>query len=235
MTRSRIETYLHSIEPSEKARGLSGSGLGELCAEIAGVSGAGVMLMAEGVHRGCLSASDPTMAVVENLQFTLGEGPCIDAYTTGRAVIEPDLATITGTRWPMFSGPAVAAGVRAVFAFPLLIQDICVGALDLYNTTTGALDDGQLSEAHAAAAMVAEVVLTLQRDMATGDLPEAFNVATEARAVVYQAAGMTAVQMGISVDEALVLLRASAFTAGRPVNDLARDITERTIRLGQGG
>jgi GAF domain-containing protein len=231
MTPSRIEAYLHSIDPSSKAAGLSGSGLGELCAEITGVTGAGIMLMAEGDHRGCLSASDPTMAVIENLQFTLGEGPCIDAFATGRAVQEPDLAAVTTTRWPLFTGPAVEAGVEAVFAFPLLIAGTCVGALDLYNATPGPLDDGQLAEAGNVATMVAEVVLTLQNDTATGELPEAFKAATKARAVVYQAAGMTAVQLDISVDDALVRLRGNAFAVGRPVNDLARDVTERTLRL----
>jgi GAF domain-containing protein len=228
---SRIETYLHSIEPSDKDRGRSGSGLGELCAEVVGVTGAGVMLMAEGDHRGCLSASDHAMAVMEDQQFTLGEGPCIDAFNTERPVLEPDLDAISGSRWPMFAGPAVEAGVQAVFAFPLLIEGTCLGALDLYNDTPGMLDEPQLSEARAAATMVAEVVLTLQSDTETGEVPQAFQAATKARAVVYQAAGMTSVQLDISVEEALARLRADAFATGRPVNDLAVDIRDHTRRL----
>jgi len=229
---SRIETYLHSIEPSDKARGRSGSGLGELCAEVVGVTGAGVMLMTEGDHRGCLSASNEAMAVMEDMQYTLGQGPCIDAFNTGLPVFEPDLGAIRGSRWPMFVGPAIDSGVHAVFAFPLLIQGTCLGALDLYNDTPGMLDDAQHAEAMNAATMVAEVVLTLQSDTETGDLPDAFKAATKARAVVYQAAGMTAVQLDISVEDAVVRLRADAFAAGRPVNDLALDIKNRTLKLG---
>jgi GAF domain-containing protein len=231
MTPNRIETYLHGIEPSDKARGRSGSGLGELCAEIVGVTGAGVMLMTEGEHRGCLSASNEAMAVMEDTQYTSGEGPCIDAFNTGLPVCEPDLDVISASRWPLFAGPAVEAGVKAVFAFPLLIEDTCLGALDLYNNRRGMLDEAQVAEAGATATMVAEVVLTLQADTETGDLSDAYKAATKARAVVYQAAGMTAVQLNISVEDALVRLRADAFAMGRPVNDLALDIKQRTFKL----
>jgi GAF domain-containing protein len=131
----------------------------------------------------------------------------------------------------MFAGPAVEAGVQAIFAFPLLIQGTCLGALDLYNDTPGMLDDAQRSEAQTTARMVAEVVLTLQYDTETGDVSEAFKAATKARAVVYQAAGMTSVQLGISVGDALVRLRTDAFAAGRPVNDLALDIRDRNLKL----
>ncbi len=128
MTSSRIEEYLHSIELSEAARGRSASELGELCAEVVGVTGAGVMLMTGGEHRGCISASDEALAIMENLQFTLGEGPCIDASNTGRPVLEADLGAAGFSRWPMFTGPAVEAGIRAVFAFPLLVQGACLGS-----------------------------------------------------------------------------------------------------------
>jgi GAF domain-containing protein len=231
MSPHRIETYLHSIKPSVKTRGRSGGELGELCAETVGVTGAGVMLMTEGDHRGCLSASDEAMAGMEDKQFTLGEGPCVDAFHTGQPVLEPDLDAIAATRWPMFAEPAIEAGVRAVFAFPLLIQDICLGALDLYNDTPGMLDDAQFAEAQTTAVMVAQVVLTLQSDTETGEVPEAFKMATKARAVVYQAAGITAAQLDITIEDALVRLRAAAYSSGRPVNDLALDIRNHTHKL----
>lgn len=69
-------------------------------------------------HHGSLGSSNEVSDLVEELQFTLGEGPCVDAYDTGRPVSEPDLADPTALRWAAFSAPALDAGVRAVFAFP---------------------------------------------------------------------------------------------------------------------
>jgi hypothetical protein len=79
--------------------------------------------------------------------------------------------------------------------------------------------------------MVAQVVLTLQSDTETGEVPEAFKMATKARAVVYQAAGITAAQLDITIEDALVRLRAAAYSSGRPVNDLALDIRNHTHKL----
>ena len=62
------------------------------CPGLAGVTGAGIMLMSGEVHRGTLSASDEVSRLMEELQYTLGEGPCVDAFRQDRVVAEPDLA-----------------------------------------------------------------------------------------------------------------------------------------------
>jgi hypothetical protein len=70
--------------------------------------------------------------VVEELQFTLGEGPCIDTFTSGAPVLEPHLRDPDQVRWHEFSGPALAAGVEAILGFPLVVGGVLLGALDLY-------------------------------------------------------------------------------------------------------
>jgi GAF domain-containing protein len=229
MSTDPIRDYLHDVEPSGNARGRLGSSLAELCADVVGVTGAGIMLMIDGDHHGCLSASGATMETIENLQFTLGEGPCIDAFRSREAVIEPDLAHTS--RWSLFSAPALDAGMAAVYAFPLLTTHGCVGAIDLYNSEPGDLQTGQLAEAHAIAGVVSDVILNLQADAESGEIPEAFATAIKARAVVHQAAGMTAAQLDVPVVDALVCLRAHAFALGQPVNDIAAQIVDRTLRL----
>ena len=101
------------------------------------MSGAGIMLMTGDVARGSLCSSNPVSALIEDLQFTLGEGPCIDAYHEERPVLEPDLADPDHARWMAFSPPAVDAGVRAVFGFPVQIGVIRLGALNLYSDRPG--------------------------------------------------------------------------------------------------
>jgi GAF domain-containing protein len=227
----RVREYLLGFDSAEERVGALGSGLSELCAEVVGVHGASITLMVDNDHRGCLGASDSAMATVEDLQFTLGEGPCIDACRTGRMVAEPDLARLHRRRWPAFSPPAVAVGVAAVFALPLLARGVCLGALDLYNRVPGPLDEGQLIEAEAVAEVVSHVVLAVQADVAPGSLAEAFEAALDVRAVAHQAAGMIAVQLDVPLTEGLVRLRAHAYGCERPVNDIARDVVGRTLRF----
>ena len=101
------------------APGLATSHLCEVCVELTGMSGAGIMLMDGDVPRGSVCTTNKVSATIEELQYALGEGPCVDAYTYGRPVLEPDLAEPITPRWPAFTGPALDAGVRAIFGFPL--------------------------------------------------------------------------------------------------------------------
>src|SRR5580658_4462598 len=79
-----------------------------------GVTGAAVMLISGDLPRGSLCATDQVSRLIEDLQYTLGEGPCVDAYQQGQVVAEPDLAGSVARRWPAFTPPAIRAGARAV-------------------------------------------------------------------------------------------------------------------------
>src|SRR5881398_1478349 len=103
------------------------------CPGIAGVTGAGVMLMSGDIPRGSLCTTDEVSQLIEELQYTLGEGPCVDAYRRDEVVAEPDLAAPVTPRWPAFTGPALRAGVRAIFGFPLRAGAVRLGTLDLYR------------------------------------------------------------------------------------------------------
>ena len=87
------------------------------CAVLTGVSGAGIMLMADDVAQGSLCTTDPTSALIEQVQYTLGEGPCVDAHRQGRPILEPDLAgpgraggpPSPNRSWPPVSGRSSAS------------------------------------------------------------------------------------------------------------------------------
>ncbi len=116
-----------------------------------GVSGAGVILMSGGRALGNVCVSDSMTGAVEEVQYTLGEGPCVDAFHTRAPVLAPDLSHPDGDRWAGFRIGAEKAGVRAVFGFPLLIGTVCFGALNLYNVRPGSLSDDQFADALAMA------------------------------------------------------------------------------------
>lgn len=208
-----------------------GNRLCTTCVDVLGVTGAGIMLMADGEHRGTFGVSNSVISVIEELQFTLGEGPCIDAFTSELAISEPDLQRPQTNRWPAFSGPAVAAGVRAVFGFPLLCEGSALGALDLYLDHPGALDPTQASDAAMLAALAVDTVVALQADAEPGALAFELDSSVNHRAVVHQASGMVSIQLGISVDEARSRIRAHAYTFDQPIDDVARNIVLRRLTL----
>jgi hypothetical protein len=203
----------------------------EVGADVAGVTGAGIMLMSGDVPRGSLCATDAVSRLVEDLQYALGEGPCVDAFRQDRPVAEPDLAAPGTNRWPAFSGPAVAAGARAVFGFPLQVGAVRLGALDLYRDRPGVLDDEHHADALVMADVAAQAILVLQADAPPGRLATELTAGADFHYVVHQAAGMVAAQLDVGVGEALVRLRAHAFGADRPVTDVARDVVARRLRF----
>lgn len=201
------------------------------CAVLTGVSGAGIMLMADDMAYGSLCTSGPTSVLIGQVQYTLGEGPCVDAHRQGRPVLEPDLAGAGSDRWAAFAEPVVAAGVGAVFGFPLRVGAARLGALNLYRDQPGDLSGDQHADALVLADVAAEAILLLQARAPAGTLADELARSADIHLVVHQAAGMVAVQLGINVGHALVRLRAHAFAYDRALRDVAEDVVARRMRF----
>jgi hypothetical protein len=203
----------------------------EVCADISGMSGAGILLMDGEVQKGSVCSSNEVSALIEELQYTLGEGPCVDAYRSDRPVIEPDLAAPSTPRWLAFTPPAVEAGARAIFGFPLQVGGIRIGALNLYRDRPGPLSDEQYDDALVLAGVAAQTVLAMQVQAPPGMLAAQLDEGADFRLVVHQAAGMVSVQLGVSVGEALVRLRAYAFANDRLLTEVAEAVVGLHLRL----
>jgi hypothetical protein len=203
----------------------------QVCAEATGTSGAGIMLMSAEVPQGSLCTTNEMSDLIEQLQYALGEGPCVDAYRQDWPVLEPDLARPETARWPAFSPPALAGGVRAVFGFPLQVGSVRLGALNLCCDRAGPLSDDQHADALVMADIAAQAVLVLQAEAPPGQLAAELGAGADFHYVVHQAAGMVAAQLGASVREALVRLRAYAFGNDLSLTDVAKDVVERKLRF----
>lgn len=202
----------------------------QACVEVVGVTGASVMVMSEGLANP-LASSDSVAACIEDLQHTIGEGPCIDAYTGDRAVFEPDLATPRQSRWPAFGPAALAAGANALFAFPLRVGGVHLGALTLYQARAGELSADQHADAQTMAGIVANAILSIQAQAPPGRLSPDLETLAGYRAEVHQASGMVSIQLGVGVGEALVRLRGYAYATDRPLADIAADVVARVLRF----
>jgi hypothetical protein len=215
-------------------RGEGGFGakrLCQVCAEATGMSGAGIMLMSADTPYGSLCTANEMSNLIEQLQYELGEGPCVDAYRQDWPVLEPDLAQPDTLRWLAFSPPAVAAGVRAVFGFPLQVGSVRLGALNLCRDRSGPLSDDQHADALVMASIAAQAVLVLQTGAPPEELASELGAGADFHYVVHQASGMVAAQLEVGVGQALVRLRAYAFGNDRHLTEVANDVVARKLRF----
>ncbi len=226
---------LIGLEPLQAGRGAA-DGLGRLCLALARslpASGVAVTLVVDHRPDAVVAASDGTSERLVEVQLTVGDGPSLDAAAARRPVLEPDLAGVGAGRWPAFGSAAQDAGVRAVFAFPMQVGAARLGVLEIYRDTSGSLTREQLLDSLAFTQAALDAVLDGHDRSASqdGTLDEAMT----RNAVLYQAQGMVMAQLGVTLVEALSLIRAHAFSHDQRLGDVARDILAGRISLGRDG
>lgn len=207
------------------------------CVEALAVTGAGLVLATSMEQLEPVFTTDSRAGRVEELQATVGEGPGIDALETGRPILVHDLWSPGSARlWPMFTPEAREVGVYAMYSLPLAMGAIRVGALNLYHDFPRELSRDELVDALIYADSALLLVLDDRSGISTplnggmwdGHGPMLWH------AEVHQAAGMASVQLGVSVLDALVRLRAHAFGQGQTLAEVARAVVERRLRFGPG-
>lgn len=238
VTRALLGIVGGGIDDRELARRIC-----QACVDGLDIDGAAISLLTATVSRETLWATDATAELLEDLQFTLNEGACMQAAATGNPVLVPDLHHSAETaRWPMFAA-AVAEQtlVGALFALPLQWGTVNLGVLDLYRATRGSLSDVQWRDALAAADTAALILLGRRTDPAQPDDGSRDATAHVAdgggwldhglghRAEIHQATGMVLAQLEISATDALARLRAHAFAHQRLLIDVARDVVTRRL------
>lgn len=194
------------------------------------MDGVTISLLTHTPVRQLLCASRPAALRLEELQFTLGEGPCIDAARDRVPVLVADLHGEL-TRWPLFGACAreLLPQVGAVYGFPLLVGGQALGAVDLIRDQPAPADPPFLRRAELAVQAVAQVLLPVYRRLlADEEAPpwEPTDMIATHWGATYRAAGMLAVRRGITVLEALDRMRAEAFVTGRPLSAIAADLLD---------
>lgn len=224
----------------------------EACVGLLDVDGASISLVLDGTSRGTLGASGALSRQLDELQFTFGQGPCLDAVHGGVPVLVADLDDPAETRWPAFTEAVLLAGVSAVFALPVSLAASRVGALDLFRHQRGRLNDRALAGGLLAAELARLPLLDLlagQAGTAAGGQPAGRHgsdgpdsadgvdedgwtqLASLDRVEVYQATGMLMGALDVDQTEALVRLRAHAYAHGTTAAQIAATIVERRIAL----
>lgn len=205
---------------------------GDLCSRFItslGVSGASVTVFGLNGQQSTVCASDDTAARGDALQLELGEGPHWQMLETGTTVLCPDLRAADHVAWPHFTAAARAIGMAAVYAFPITLGAVMVGAVDLYSATPRRLSEREVSLGWALAGGIGTAAV--RRATASADDPHAVenSAAPSLRREVHQATGMIQAQLDCSATEAFARLRAYAFATETAIDDIARRVVGRAL------
>jgi len=208
----------------------------EACVDLLSVDAAAISVIFDGSNAGTLGASDAPARVYDEVQFTLGEGPCLDSVASHAPILVADLAEAPTPRWPAYTSAMLAHDIHHVSAVPVVIAGEYVGALDLFRVAPGDLAVEQLAGALVAAELAELPLLDLLAEdeevaVADPDSDAWAELNQLSRAEVSQATGVVVAQLDVEPVEALVRLRAHAFVSGVGATEVARDILSGRLRL----
>jgi hypothetical protein len=203
----------------------------EVVAQLLHVEHVSLVLVVGGLPVTTAGSSDLAVMLCER-QLALGEGPAVEALRTGEPAQFDDLtAPESLERAPVFISEARAAGVGAMFAFPLRIGGAHVGVLTGHRAGAGPLSHEQHSDALIVSTLASIALLHAEPDGTLAPGGERIDHATVLDGVVQVATGMVAEQLGVPMIEALVRMRAHAFAADGRLEEVARRIIDRELRL----
>ena len=219
----------------------------EAAMRLAGADGAALAVLTRSSRtRELIYATDATARELDELQYTIGEGPCLDAYLYDSPQFYPELDNVAQTsRWPTFAADATRLGAHALFVFPVPDGQRPMGVLEFYRRTAGSLTDAEHASAAACAAAIARRMQSnWEKRVAQFDsAEEAIDAAATAgaashepadaftRTQIHIAGGMVAIQLAVNADEAIDRLRAYSYARERPIFMVAADIIARRLTL----
>jgi len=188
-------------------------------------AGAAAILVAD--HEGRLhvmAASSEQAQLLELFQLQHHEGPCLECYQSGQAVLNEDLAT--SPRWPRFRTEALAAGFRSVQALPLRLREQTIGALNVFVDDRTALSEADHVVAQALADAATIAILHDQAARQARVVTAQLQGALTSRVVIEQAKGILAERAKLDVDEAFARLRHFARDQNRQLSAVAAELVE---------
>lgn len=206
----------------------------QACVDLLDVDGASISLVSGASIQGTFGSSGHLSRMLDELQFTYGQGPCLDAVAQNRPVFANNLDAPEEDRWPGLAEAALEHGIRAVYALPITVASTPIGALDLFRRASGSLDGQAMTGGLWAAGLAALPQLDLLASdvdwQVASDGEDGWDqLASLERTEVYQATGMLIDALGVSAADAVARLRAHAIARGLTASEVAYRILDRRI------
>ena len=195
--------------------------------EILGAEAAGVMLADPRGGLRLIASSDERMRLLELFELQGAQGPCLDAFSSGRPVQAS--AADSRARWPVFAPEASDAGFQMMCAVPLRVRTDVIGALNLFRGSDEPFTGTEIEIAQAMAEMAAIGLIQERALRERSLLAEQLQAALNSRVIIEQAKGMLAEYLTMNVDDAFKLLRTYARDHNRKLSEVAGDIVNRKV------
>jgi GAF domain-containing protein len=204
----------------------------EECTQIIDIQAGGLLLVDPAGALQLVASTSEEAELVEILQLAAGYGPCLECFKTGVAVTVGDIEA-EAERWPAFSGEALREGFQSVHATPLRLRGQIIGSMNLFGTRVGELAPADIAVAQALAD-VATIGILQERNVRSANLvAEQLQGALDSRVLIEQAKGVLAATANLDMNEAFTAMRAYARNKNLPLRQVADDIIERRIDIGQ--
>jgi GAF domain-containing protein len=202
--------------------------LTERCVELLNADAAGLMLADQRGNLQLVASTVERAQLLELFELQAGEGPCLECFSTGRAITNVDLPEARA-RWPVFSAAAVQAGFRSTHALPMRLRGQVIGALNLFADRQVRLDEDDVAIGQAMAD-VATIGLLHERNLREQTvLSEQLQTALHSRVLIEQAKGVLAARADITVTEAFTRMRTHARGSGLTLTGVATAVIDGTI------
>lgn len=227
--RAAIDTAIRTGVDGEVAPAICAA-----CAAAVPFDGMGVSVMVSDVGRETLFMSDATVRALDAVQYSLGEGPSMEVFETGRPALLPDVGERSvQARWPTLAGEPAWRAVSGVYCFPLRLGAAKVGVATMYRQVTTSLTVSEFGFTLKAVDLITLGLLDARDGTAGATLLSGW-VATGSgsRPQVHQATGILMGRLGLPVIDAFARLRALAYAREGSLEQVAEDIVEGRIQVG---
>jgi GAF domain-containing protein len=193
---------------------------------------ASITFMRGGERSWTVASTGGLATKLDEAQYALGHGPCLDAAAGGTAVLIRDMAR--DDRWPDYGPVAVGAGVRSSLSTPFPLQQHVLAALNLYACHADAFNDDHAEVAREIASTAAVGGVNAVLYDSAAQLAAELQDAMRSRATIEQAKGIVMAQSGIDPDGAFDLLVRASQRENRKLREVAAELVQRHSRPRQG-
>ena len=202
--------------------------LADRCVEVLDVQAAGIMLAAPNGQLRVMASSSEAMRILEVFEIQAQEGPCLDSYRTGQAVVNHDLDA-AGGRWPLFAVEALDAGFQSAHALPMRARGSVIGALNLFRSDASEMwpADFEIGQAFADAATIA--ILQHRASTKAHTLTKQLTHALSSRVILEQAKGMLAERLDLDMEQSFATLRTHARNNNLRLSDVAQSFVDGSL------
>jgi GAF domain-containing protein len=198
------------------------------CVDAIDVDAAGVMLASPGGELQFIASSSESMRVLELLQIQADEGPCVDCFKSGTAIINHELVD-PDQRWPNFAPRAIALGFHSVHCLPMRLRGRTIGALNFFRKEKGLLDDEDVVLAQGLADVATIAILQHRTSLDAKTLNTQLSIALDSRIIIEQAKGKVAQATGTGMDDAFNRLRSHARNHNMGLTSVATMVVEGSL------